>query len=97
MVTLCLNFTDRYDLYKFLKMPDCPKIHWSPSSGWCMAEHVYDFIKKKQTSLIQAASFISISCDETSVVDNKCHSCSCLCHVELELSEFHDWSFEDGK
>jgi hypothetical protein len=35
-----------------------------------MAEHVYDFIKKKQTSLIEAASFISISCDETSAVDN---------------------------
>lgn len=65
-----LEFSDRYDLYKFFEMPNCPKMHWSPGSGWSMAEHIYDFIKKKQTSLIQATSFISISCDETTAVDN---------------------------
>lgn len=64
------EFTSRFELYKFLSLPDLPAAHWSGNSGWIIAEHIYDLVKKRQTAMIHAAQFIALSADETSTVDN---------------------------
>jgi hypothetical protein len=66
-----LEFQSRFSLYMFFTLPDCPQMHWCLVSGWLMAEHIFDLVKKKQTNLIQAATFIALSANETSIVDNQ--------------------------
>ena len=34
-----------------------------------MAEHIYDIVKRKQSTMIHAANFIALSADETSTID----------------------------
>ena len=62
------EFVERFDL--FLGLPDLPTSHWSIGSGWIMAAHIYDFVKKQQSAMIQASNFIALSVDETSTIDN---------------------------
>jgi hypothetical protein len=64
------EYRGREELCQFLNVPKCPSMHWYHGSGWLMAEHIYDFVKTKQRSMVQAAAFISLSIDETSAVDN---------------------------
>jgi hypothetical protein len=64
------EYRSREELYQFLNVPECPSMHWCHGSGWLMAEHIYDFVKTKQRSMVEAAAFISLSVDETTAVDN---------------------------
>ena len=64
------EFVERFDLFKFLGLPDFPTSHWSIGSGWIMAMHIYDFVKKQQSAMIQTSNFIALSADETSTIDN---------------------------
>ena len=61
----------RFELYKFLQVPNLPQSHWCAGSGWIMAEHIYDFVKKRQAAMIQAANYIALSADESSTIDNQ--------------------------
>ena len=64
------EFVERFDLFKFLGLPDLPTSHSSIGSGWIMAAHIYDFVKKQQSAMIQASNFIALSADKTSTIDN---------------------------
>lgn len=65
-----VEFEERFKLYKFLEVPHLPLMHWSYSSAWMMATHMYDFVKQKMRDLINAASYIAVTCDESTGVDN---------------------------
>jgi hypothetical protein len=65
------EYTARFELYKFLGVPDLPTSHWCAGSGWIMAEHIYDFVKKKQAAMIHAANYIALSADESNTIDNQ--------------------------
>ncbi len=65
------EYTARFELYKFLGVPDLPTSHWCAGSGWIMAEHIYDFVKKRQAAMIHAANYIALSADESSTIDNQ--------------------------
>ena len=57
-------------MYKFFVVSDLPTSHWYAGSGWIIAEHIYDSMKKKQSAMIHAANFIALSANETSTIDN---------------------------
>ena len=44
--------------------------HWYDGSGWLMAEHLYSFVKDKHKSMIENASFLALTADESISVDN---------------------------
>ena len=64
------EFVERFDLFKFLGFSNLPTSHWSIGSAWIMAAHIYDFVKKQQSAMIQASNFIALSADETNTIDN---------------------------
>lgn len=64
------EFEARFELYEFLEVPELPRKHWADGSGWVMAEHLYDFVKQKNKSLISSAAYWALSADETSACDN---------------------------
>jgi hypothetical protein len=66
-----LEFQSCLSLYKFISILDCPQMHWCLGFGWLMANHIYDFVKKIQTNLVQGTSFIILNADETSIVNNQ--------------------------
>ncbi len=43
--------------------------HWSNTSGWEMASYMHDLVVNKTKSLVEAARFISLSCDEVTTFD----------------------------
>ena len=67
---LMTEFEARCDLYEFLGVPNMPHKHWGDSSGWVMAEHIYDFVKQKIKSVVSDATFLALSADETTAKDN---------------------------
>lgn len=60
----------RFPLYEFLGMPDLPRLQWTIGSGWLMGEHIWDFVKKRMSEMIKAASFIALTADETTDIDS---------------------------
>jgi hypothetical protein len=56
-------------LFDFLKIHHMPKKHWTYSTGWGMVVAMHDVILKHIT-LVQQARFISINCDEVTILDN---------------------------
>ena len=65
-----LEFESRYALYQFIGVPNVLVKHWSNSSSWIMANHMYTLVKDKMKALIDAASFVALTADETSAIDN---------------------------
>lgn len=65
-----VEYESRQDLYKFLEVSNMPSVYWSYGSGWLTAKHMYDFVKKRIKELINAASFLAMTCDKVSAVDN---------------------------
>ena len=51
-------------------MPDMPRSHWSEGSGWLMVAHIYSFVKEKHQSMIQEASFLALTADKSTSIDN---------------------------
>ena len=80
-----LEFESRSELYHFLQVPHCPRAHWSYTSGWMLYEHMYTFVQKKMQELISEASYLAVTCDETTAVDNS----SWLC---LHVYVMENWS-----
>jgi hypothetical protein len=57
-------------LLSFLDVPNMPHIYWSDSSGWIMAEFMYDVVKEEIKAEVHTASYVVLTCDETTIVDN---------------------------
>jgi hypothetical protein len=57
-------------LLSFLDVSNMPHMHWSDSSGWIMAEFMYDVVKEEIKVEVHAASYVVLICDETTTVDN---------------------------
>ena len=64
------EYLTRFELSKFLSVPDLPSLHWCSGSVWIMAAHIYDFVKKRQSAMIHATNFIAVSVDESRTIDN---------------------------
>jgi len=65
-----VEFESRFALYKLLEVSTLPTIHWSDGFGWLMASHMYDFVKKRMREIIGAATYVVLTYDETSAIDN---------------------------
>jgi hypothetical protein len=65
-----LEFESRFKLYDFLSLPNLPTLYWSDGAGWIMAEHMYSCVQDQMKAMIQAASYIAVTTDETSACDN---------------------------
>jgi hypothetical protein len=57
-------------LLRHLKVKNVPIKHWSKTSGWEMAEHLYASVLAALKVVVQFARIISISVDEVTTVDN---------------------------
>jgi hypothetical protein len=79
-----VEFGRRSQLYSFLEVPDLPTLHWSDGVGWLMATYMYDLIKEKHQAMFAAAQYISLTADETSVVDN-------LSYIIIHVYVLQDW------
>jgi hypothetical protein len=79
-----VEFEARYKLYSFLTVPDLPLQHWSNGAGWLFACHMYDIMKEKHRAMLAATSYISLTADETSAVDN----CS---YIVIHVYLMQDW------
>jgi hypothetical protein len=64
------EFESRFKVYDFLFVPDLPHVHWSDGARWLMADHMFDLVTKKHRAILAAASFLSLTADETTAVDN---------------------------
>jgi hypothetical protein len=51
-------------------MPEAPS-YWSDSSGWKMAESLYNVVQKQTRRVVCGARYFSLSCDEVTTVDNQ--------------------------
>jgi hypothetical protein len=64
----------QYELFEpllsFLDVPNMPHMHWSDSSSWIMAEFMYDVVKEEIKAEVHVASYVALTCDETTTVDN---------------------------
>jgi len=65
-----LEYEERQALYTFLNVPNLPRMHWSDSSAWQMAESMYCQVKEVIKRKISTAHFVAITCDEVTSVDN---------------------------
>jgi len=65
-----LEYEERQALYSFLNVPSLPRMHWTDSSGWQMADCLYSQVQQAVKKKINSAHFISITCDEVTTVDN---------------------------
>jgi hypothetical protein len=79
-----VEFEARFKLYDFLSVPDLPQQHWSNGAGWLFAFHMYDIVKEKHRAMLATASYISLTADETSAVDN----CS---YIVIHVYLMQDW------
>jgi hypothetical protein len=50
-----------------------------------MADHMYDIVKKKHRAMLAAASYLSLTADETTAVDN----CS---YIAIHCYVLQDWN-----
>jgi hypothetical protein len=66
-----LEFKSRFKLYDFLSLPNLPTLHWSDGASWIMAEHMYSCVQDQMKAMIQGASYIAVTADETSTCDNR--------------------------
>lgn len=65
-----LEYQSRQELYRFLQVPNNPSKHWSTSSGWEMADYMYEEVKGAIKNEISTARFVAMSADEVTTVDN---------------------------
>jgi len=70
-----LEYEQRQALYAFLKVPNLPKMHWSNSSAWQMANSMYNQIKEAIKKQIVDAHFVALTCDEVTTIDNESLIC----------------------
>lgn len=62
-----LEYKSLEELYEFLDVPNMPRMHWSYTLGWQMAEFIYDVVKEEIKSQV---GDLAVNCDQTTLVDN---------------------------
>lgn len=76
-----LEYESLFSLCEFLEVPFLPRSHWTDSSGWIMAEFLYDMVRSEIRSRVSSTDFVAVTCDETTSVDNgswlSCHAYVC--------------------
>jgi hypothetical protein len=66
-----IDFERLRGLFKFLKVENCPRKHWSDSTGWTMVEVMHNVVLRATKVVVQKSPFISISCDEVTTIKNQ--------------------------
>jgi hypothetical protein len=66
-----LEYESLRPLFEFLPVPRNNKKHWNNSYDWTMVEFMHQVVMRATRATIQAANYISLSCDEVSTVDNQ--------------------------
>jgi len=46
-------------------------MHWIDLASWAMAQHMHGIVLEATKSIVGAAQFISLTCDEVSTIDNQ--------------------------
>jgi len=57
-------------LLEFLNFEENPKIHWTNLVGWAMIKHIHNIILELVIYTITTTQYISLTCDEVSIIDN---------------------------
>jgi hypothetical protein len=65
------DFEASRELLLQLSVPYCPKKHWSPSSGWEMADSMSVILADHTKKILAEARFYAISADEVTTVDHE--------------------------
>jgi hypothetical protein len=59
------------ELLTQLSVANFSRKHWSPDSGWEMAEALAHVVSETTKSILKQASFISVSADEVTMIDHE--------------------------
>jgi hypothetical protein len=59
------------ELFMQLSIPNCPRKHWSASSGWEMADSMSEVLSTHTKKVLAEARFYSVSADEVTTVDHE--------------------------
>jgi hypothetical protein len=59
------------ELFMQLSVPNCPRKHWSASSGWEMADSMSEVLSAHTKKVLAEARFYSVSTDEVTTVDHE--------------------------
>jgi hypothetical protein len=65
------NFEACKYLFQFLKVENCPRKHWSDTTGWTMVEAMHGIVLRAIKVFVQTTYFILVSCDEVMTLDNQ--------------------------
>ncbi|KAG0572707.1 hypothetical protein KC19_VG119100 [Ceratodon purpureus] len=65
-----LEYESRLTLYKFLNVLDLPNVHWCDNSCRVMASYIYRVVIEEIKNLIRDASFIVVTIDEVTSIEN---------------------------
>ena len=70
-----------FSLFEPINVPFMPRAHWSDSNSWIMVEFLYYMVRCRIRSKVSFAIFVTVTCDETTSVDNgswlSCHAYVC--------------------
>jgi hypothetical protein len=64
------NFKSLKELFKFSKLSNAPKKHWKNSNGLGMVKAMHNVVLKQMKMTLQQNKFISINCDEITILNN---------------------------
>jgi hypothetical protein len=68
-----INYEHMNKSFHFLNVQDFPKLYWfntiGGGGGVCVATCMHELVVNKIKDLVQAISFISLSCDEVTTMD----------------------------
>ncbi|GFH19504.1 hypothetical protein HaLaN_16459 [Haematococcus lacustris] len=59
------------DLLRVARTPAIAAKHWKDDSAWQIAEALYSVMRKHDLEVLQSATFLSLSLDEATTVDNR--------------------------
>jgi hypothetical protein len=65
------DFEASRELFLQLSVPNCPKKHWSASSGWEMADSMSIILVDHTKKILAEAWFYAISVDEVTTIDHE--------------------------
>jgi hypothetical protein len=68
---LMLAYEAQKDLFDFLNLEESPKMHWTNNYGRVMAQHIHGIILEATQFAIGATQYLSLICDEVSIIDNQ--------------------------
>jgi len=65
-----MDFKGCKEYFNFFKVPNNPQKHWIDTINWNMAKTIQDFVFQSTHLEVQKPSFISVYCDEMTIIDN---------------------------